>query len=65
MKIKLLISRGGMVDGRYRSYQPGDVVDVSDDEAKRLIVKGRAEAIEAPAPKPKRAKKETKTESDD
>lgn len=48
MKVRLKVSRaykGGRVE------LPGDVVDVSDAEAGRLIVSGQAEAVDAKAGK--------------
>lgn len=50
MKIKLLIARAG----KYFSNAPGEVVEVDDAEAKRLIERGQAEAVKAP---PKRKAK--------
>jgi len=47
MKVKLLISRADAI----RAYGVGDVVDVPDAEAARLIESGKAVAAE---PKPAR-----------
>lgn len=44
MKVKLLVSRSGS-DG---SFVPGDEITVSDAEAKRMIEKGQAIAVQAP-----------------
>lgn len=52
MKVKLLVARCG-VDF---SQSPGDIVDVSSDEAARMIEAGQAEAMRQEA-------KETATKS--
>ena len=59
MKVKLKIGRVESTANGFVSYKPGDAIDVGDDEAKRLIDAGYAEAAKA-APKPKVAKKATK-----
>lgn len=41
MKVKMLVSRSG-ADG---AFAPGDVIEVSSDEAKRMIEAGQAEAV--------------------
>lgn len=51
MKIKLLIARAG----KYFAHNPGEVVEVDDAEAKRLIERGQAEAVKAPKRKAKAA----------
>lgn len=57
MKVKLLVSRSG-VDF---SENAGDVVDVSDQEGRRLIDQGMAEA--APAEKAETTAKESKAQT--
>ena len=42
MKIKILVPMAGVT----YSYRPGDVVEHEDDDAKRLIAAGFAEATE-------------------
>lgn len=59
--VKLKVSRGGLVDGRYRSSQPGDIVSVNEDEAERLVTKGRAEYVSPPKAK-KQSKPKAKTD---
>lgn len=58
MKIKLLT---GVSSDKY-SHAPGEVVDLEDDFAKRLVQSGQAEAVSAPAKRTKRVKttKETR-----
>ena len=57
MKIKLNTGRTVQRDsGRFASQLPGDVVEVSADEAERLISKGQAVAVSEP--KKKVAKKQ-------
>ena len=65
MKIKLLISRVAIVDNRMRSQQPGDIVDVSKEEAKRLIDKGRAEAVSGSSKQSKPKLKKVSQSEDD
>jgi hypothetical protein len=58
MKVKILRSIGGIIDGRMRSYVPGDEVDLPDDLAKELIAAGSAERIAAKVKqKPKKTRK--------
>ena len=45
MKVRLNQSQVRIEEGRQRSYQQGDVIDVSEEEAKRLIAKNRAVAV--------------------
>lgn len=56
MKVELLVSRSG-VDG---AQNCGDIVDVSADEAKRMIEAGQA--LPARTQKVERATPKTKTE---
>lgn len=46
MKIKLLVSRSG-ADG---AFAPGDEIEVSDAEAKRMIEAGQAAPVRGAAP---------------
>ena len=48
MKVKLLVSRAG----KSISQKVGDVVDVSDDEGKRMIDRKQAVAVKAVKKKP-------------
>ena len=50
MKIKLLVSRSG-VDG---AFSPGDEIEVTNDEAKRMIEAGQAVPVRTSA-EPERA----------
>lgn len=58
MKVKLLISRADAV----KAYGVGDVIDVSEDEARRLIEAGKAAAAE-PKTKPETTRKKTAAET--
>ncbi len=59
--VKLLVSRAGQTaDGRSFSQSVGQVVDVPEDEAKRMIEAGQAEAV-AKRGRPRQA---TKPETD-
>lgn len=53
MKVKLLISRADAS----RAYGVGDIVDVSDDEAMRLIEEGKAVAEDVKAARETTSKK--------
>ena len=59
MKIKMLVSRAGPLVSQNR----GDVVEVTDAEAIRMIEAGQAEAVRSVAPEKavKRAKAEKAT----
>lgn len=57
MKIKLLVSRSG-ADG---AQNVGDIIDVTDGEAVRMIEAGQAEAIRS-APKPENTMRNAKSE---
>lgn len=46
VKVKLLVSRSGP-DG---SFAPGDEIEVSANEAKRMIERGQAEPVRNAAP---------------
>lgn len=46
MKIKMLVSRAGLLASQNR----GDIVEVADDEAIRMIEAGQAEAVRSVAP---------------
>ena len=50
MKVKLLISRADAV----KAYGVGEVIDVSEDEARRLIEAGKATPVQ---PKPENTRK--------
>ena len=56
MQVKLLVPRAAAVGSQNR----GDIVDVSDAEAIRMIEAGQAEAVRSVAPE--RAVKRTKAE---
>jgi hypothetical protein len=56
MKIKLLISRADATGAQNR----GDVVDVSPEEAKRMVDAGQAEIVRSAAPE--KAVKRSKAE---
>lgn len=45
MKVKLLISRSGL-DG---AFSPGDEIDVSDNEAVRMVAAGQCEPVDKAA----------------
>jgi len=45
MKVKLLVSRAGTRDGESFSESAGEVVEVPNDEAKRLLEAGQAEPV--------------------
>lgn len=63
MLIKLLTSVAGRdaETGRVFTYEAGQVVEWDDEAAARMILKGRAEPVNAPA-KPSKAKAKPKTE---
>ena len=42
MKVKILVSRAGIIDGKSFSQDAGDIVAMPDAEAKRLIEAGQA-----------------------
>lgn len=56
MKVKLLVSRSG-ADG---AFAPGDEIEVSDAEAKRMIEAGQAQPVRGATPE--RAVQPPKTE---
>lgn len=59
MKIKLLTSISGYDEnGVTFSHNDGDVVELEDGYAKRLIEGGMAEAIDSPKPAKKTASKD-------
>jgi len=62
MKVKMLVARAGLGF----SNMPGEVADIEDGEAKRLIDSGQAEAAEpekATAPLKRKRKPTTKDNS--
>lgn len=69
MKVRLLVSRAGVGF----SQNKGDIVDVSDAEAKRMLDRGQAEPVEAekatagppPVKTPVKRKRKTKKPTND
>lgn len=62
MQVKLLTSIAGYnQDGTRFSYASGAVVELADNHAKRMIAKGRAEAVNRATPR-KTSKKQADTE---
>jgi len=57
MKVRLKVSRAGYRDGDMFTENAGDEVEVSSEEAKRLLESGQAEVIA----KKKVARSETRT----
>lgn len=51
--VKIIETFTGGPDGR-RPFRAGDVVEISDADAKLYIAKGHARAVEEDAPKPKK-----------
>ncbi len=52
MEVRLLIGRSGPAG----SFKSGDVIEVSDEEGKRLVEAGKASLVASAAPQKKREK---------